>query len=660
MNDRQAQGDAVDLGDIVPEKVDIRDRDEAVARSLKGPAAVAATLIALLFSAFQLYTAYAGAFPDLIQRSIHMAFAIVLGFLMYSATSKSPRSCPSVLDILSMCLCLLVCLYAAFNYDRIMMNPGISNSWDLVLGIIATVLVLEVTRRILNWILPAIALLTILYAYFGPYLPDALAHRGFSVDYILETLYMSTSGLWGTVTGVSATVVAGFLIFGSILFYTGGGEIFVDLAKAIAGRSYGGPAKVSCISSALFGTISGSAVANVVVDGVFNIPLMKRLNYRAEFAAAVEATASTGGQLVPPVMGAGAFIMAELTSTPYLQIALAAVIPALLYYMGVASSVHFEARKSGLERIPKELIPPLGKTLPKSAPLFIPISLLIYLMTEGYDPTTSVFWATVISVGLYVITARSLQRLRERLRNLVSALEAGGKAMILVACLCACAQIVIGMFNLAGLGIKISEVVVGLSGGSKFLGLFFTMVVCIVLGMGLPTTAAYVLAASVAGPALIKLGLSPVAAHLFVFYFAIISAITPPVCAAVFAASAIAKSNWLPTGWLAVRMGMGGFIAPFLFAYCPPLLLMGSPLEIIWNSLVSALGVMAMAGAVMGYFGDRCKWYESLSLATGALFLLKPGLITDLIGLGAVFLIYIFQKRRHLSLRPVPRDQTNI
>jgi TRAP transporter 4TM/12TM fusion protein len=657
MNDRQAQGNAVDLSDIVPEKVEIRDRDEAVARSLKGPAAVAATLIALLFSAFQLYTAYAGAFPDLIQRSIHMAFAIVLGFLMYSATSKSPRSRPSVLDILSMTLGLFVCVYAAFNYDRIMMNPGISNSWDLVLGIIATVLVLEVTRRILNWILPAIALLTILYAYFGPYLPDALAHRGFSVDYILETLYMSTSGLWGTVTGVSATVVAGFLIFGSILFYTGGGEIFVDLAKAIAGRSYGGPAKVSCISSALFGTISGSAVANVVVDGVFNIPLMKRLNYRAEFAAAVEATASTGGQLVPPVMGAGAFIMAELTSTPYLQIALAAVIPALLYYMGVASSVHFEARKSGLERIPKELIPPLGKTLPKSAPLFIPISLLIYLMTEGYDPTTSVFWATVVSVGLYVITARSLVRLRERLRNLVSALEAGGKAMILVACLCACAQIVIGMFNLAGLGIKISEVVVGLSGGSKFLGLFFTMVVCIVLGMGLPTTAAYVLAASVAGPALIKLGLSPVAAHLFVFYFAIISAITPPVCAAVFAASAIAKSNWLPTGWLAVRMGMGGFIAPFLFAYCPPLLLMGSPLEIIWNSLVSALGVMAMAGAVMGYFGDRCKWYESLSLATGALFLLKPGLITDLIGLGAVFLIYIFQKRRHLSLRPVPRDQ---
>lgn len=648
MNEQPAQGDVGDLNNIAPEQVEIRDRDEAVARSLKGPVAIAATVIALLFSLFQLFTAYAGAFPDLIQRSIHMAFAIVLGFLMYSATSKSPRSRPSVLDLVSMILGLLVCVYAALNYDRIMMNPGISNRWDLALGIIATILVLEVTRRILNWILPAIGVLTILYAYFGPYFPDALAHRGFSIGYILETLYMSTSGLWGTVTGVSATVVAGFLIFGSILYYTGGGEIFVDLAKAIAGRSYGGPAKVSCISSALFGTISGSAVANVVVDGVFNIPLMKRLKYRPEFAAAVEAAASTGGQLVPPVMGAGAFIMAELTSTPYLKIALAATIPALLYYVGVASSVHFEARKSGLERIPKELIPSFGKTLPKSAPLFVPIALLIYLLVQGYDPTTSVFWATVASVGLYFITAGGVDRLKERIRNLVSALEAGGKAMILVACLCACAQIVIGMFNLTGLGIRISEAVIGLSAGSKFLGLFFTMIVCIVLGMGLPTTAAYVLAASVTGPALVKLGLAPLAAHLFVFYFAIISAITPPVCAAVFAAAAIAKSNWLPTGWLAVRMGMGGFMAPFLFSYCPPLLLVGSPLDIIWNSLVSALGVMAMAGAAMGYFGGRCKWYESPLLAIGALFLLKPGLITDLIGLGTVIAIYVFQKRRHL------------
>lgn len=503
------------------------------------------------------------------------------------------------------------------------------------------------TRRILGWILPAIAVITILYAYLGPHLPAAFAHRGFGTDYIIETLYMSTSGIWGTVTGVSATIIAGFLIFGAILFYTGGGEVFVDLAKAIAGRSYGGPAKVSCISSALFGTISGSAVANVVVDGIFNIPLMKKLGYKPEFAGAVEATASTGGQLMPPVMGAGAFIMAEFLGLPYVDVAIAAAIPALLYYLGLFSSVHFAARKLNLERLPKEVIPSLKNTLPKSACLFVPVTLLIYLMMSGHDPTTSVLWATGVSVALFLAQARSFAVLKERAWNIVLALETGGKSIVLIACLCACAQIVIGMVNLSGLGIKMSEMVLSLSMGMKSLALFFTMIVCLILGMGLPTTAAYVLAASVAGPALIKLGVIPMAAQLFVFYFAILSAITPPVCAATYAAVAIARSNFWKTGWLGLRMGLAGFMAPFLFVVCPSLLFVGSPPEILWNSLVSALGVMAMAGAVMGYFGDRNRWFESVLLAVGALLLLKPGLITDLIGLGMVSAIYILQKRRH-------------
>ena len=641
--------DVNDLLHIEPEKVDIKDPEEKVARSLKGKTAIAAGAIALFLALFQLYTAYAGAFPDLIQRSVHVGLAMVLGFMMYAARDRSPKDRISFPDLVLAILGAVVCLYATINYDRIVMNPGISNRVDLIFGIIATLLVLEMTRRILGWILPFIAILTVIYAYVGPYLPDAFAHRGFSTEYILETLYMSTSGIWGNVTGVSATIMAGFLIFGSLLFFTGGGETFVDLAKALAGRSYGGPAKVSCFSSAFFGTISGSAVANVVVDGVFNIPLMKKLRYRPEFAAAVEATASTGGQITPPVMGAGAFIMAEFISTPYLKIALAATIPALLYYLGVMSSVHFRARKDGLEKIPRELIPSVIKTLPKSAPLFVPVVLLIYLMMSGWDPTTSVFWATVASAGLYLTSVRSAAMLKERIFNLVKALEAGGKSIVLIAALCACAQIVIGMFNLTGLGIKISEMVIGLSMGIEFLALFFTMVVCVVLGMGLPTTAAYVLAASVAGPALIKLGVAPIAAHLFIFYFAIMSAITPPVCAAVYAAAAIAGSNWMSTGWMAVKMGLAGFIVPFLFVYCPALLFLGSPTETVWNTLVSAIGVMAMAGASMGYFGDRCRWYESILLAIGAFFLLKPGLITDLTGLAIVSVIYTYQKRRYTT-----------
>lgn len=650
MAEGRGRVDVDDLMQIEPEKVQVKDREQAEARSLKGPMASAASAISVAFAAFQLYTGVFGAFPDLIQRSIHVGFAMVLAFFLYSAVSRSPKNRFSAMDLLAMVLGLVVCTHAALNYDRIMMNPGVSSHWDLMLGLAATALVLEMTRRILSWILPAIALLTILYAYLGPYLPDAMAHRGFRVEYIIETLYMSTAGIWGTVTGVSATIMAGFLIFGSFLYYTGGGEIFVDLAKAIAGRSYGGPAKVSCISSALFGTISGSAVANVVVDGVFNIPLMKKLGYKPQFAAAVEATASTGGQLMPPVMGAGSFIMAEFLGVPYTKVALAAAIPALLYYLGVASSVHFAARKSNLERLPRDVIPPLRKTLPRGASLFVPVTLLIYLMMSGHDPTTSVLWATGASVALYLATAPSGSMVVRRAKNLVLALEAGGKSIVLVAALCACAQIVIGMVNLSGLGIRLTELVLGLSGGSGTLALFLTMIVCLILGMGLPTTAAYVLAASAAAPALIKLGVAPLAAHLFVFYFAIISAITPPVCAATFAAVAIARSKWLPTGWLAVRMGLAGFMAPFLFVNVPHLLLVGSPVEILWNSLVSALGVMAVAGVAMGYFGDRCRWYESVALAVGALCLLKPGLLTDLIGLGLVGSIYLFQKRRHAAL----------
>ena len=639
-----------DMLHIEPERVDIKDPDEKVARSLKGNAAIVTGAIAVLLALFQLYTAYAGAFPDLIQRSVHIGLAMVLGFMMYPAADRSPKDRLSIPDFMLAVLGIVVCVYAAVNYDRIVMNPGISNHVDLVFGVMATLLVLEMTRRILGWILPCIAVLTVIYAYVGPHLPDLFAHRGFSTEYILETLYMSTSGIWGNVTGVSATIMAGFLIFGSLLFYTGGGEAFVDLAKAIAGRSYGGPAKVSCISSALFGTISGSAVANVVVDGVFNIPLMKKLGYRPEFAGAVEATASTGGQIMPPVMGAGAFIMAEFISTPYLKIALAAAIPALLYYLGVTSSIHFAARKDNLTRIPRELIPSFKKTLPKSAPLVIPVTLLVYLMMSGWDPTTSVFWATVASAVLYLAGVRSAAMLRERTANLIKAMEAGGKSIVLIAALCACAQIVIGMFNLTGLGIKISELVIGLSMGIQFLALFFTMVVCVILGMGLPTTAAYVLAASVAGPALIKLGVAPIAAHLFIFYFAIISAITPPVCAAVFAAAAIARSNWLITGWLAVKIGLAGFIVPFLFVYRPALLFLSSPHEIAWNILGSVIGIMAMAGVAIGYFGDRSRWYESVLLTVGAFCLLKPGVVTDLIGFALVGAIYLYQKRRRAQV----------
>jgi len=629
------------------ETINLKDTGEAEPRPLKGIWFKFVSLIAILLSIFQLYTAWAGAFPNLIQRSIHLAFVLVLAFSLYPWSQKrSPKERFSFPDSVLVVLSLIACIFIVLNYDRIMLHPGESTKLEIALGILTTVLVLEATRRTLGIVLPILAILSLGYAYFGPYLPGVWAHRGFSTSYIFETLYLSSQGIWGMTTGVSATVVAAFLIFGAVLYSTGGGEIFVELAQWIAGRSHGGPAKVSCFSSAFFGTISGSAVANVVVDGVFNIPLMKRLGYKPEFAAAVEATASTGGQIMPPVMGAGAFIMAELIGIPYVKIALAAAIPAILYYIGVTACVHFEAQRAGLQKIPVELIPSIRKILPRSAPLFIPVVLLIFLMVKGYNPTLAVFWSIVSAIILYLIGGRSWRQFIEKFKNIINSLESGGRSIVLVASLCTCAQIIIGMFNLTGLGIKMSEIIIGLSAGSLFLALFFSMIICLILGMGVPTTAAYMIAASVAGPALSSLGIPQLAAHLFIFYFAIISAITPPVCAATYVAAAIARSNWLKTGYIAVKMGLAGFIAPFMFVYGPGILLIGSPLTIIERSLSASIGVIALAAGAMGFLVRKANWFERLLLILAAFLLIKPGYLTDILGFFTIVGIFLLQKHK--------------
>ena len=485
-----------------------------------------------------------------------------------------------------------------------------------------------------------------LYAYLGPYLPGTWRHRGFSARYILETLYLSADGIWGLILGLSATVVAAFLIFGAFLTTTGGGEVFVGFAQWLAGRSHGGPAKVSCVSSALFGTVSGSAVANVVVDGVFNIPLMKKLRYPPAFAAAVEAVASAGGQLVPPVMGAGAFIMAELIGVPYVRVAAAAFIPALLFYLGIGAAIHFQARRLELSPLPAEMIPRIGRILPSSAPFVVPVIIVVVMIVRGYTPDLAVFWAVASSVVVYVAGARSVGELRSRGRALLAALAVGGRTIPMVATLCASAQIIIAMFNLSGLGVKISALVLGLSGGNLFVALVMTMVVCLIMGMGVPTTAAYVLAASVTGPALVKLGFEPLAAHMFIFYFAIISAITLPVAPAVFVAAAIARTSILRTGILALRIGFACFIVPYMFIYGPGVLLIGSLTDIVATSLSASIGVLAVAAGLMRYFRAENTWWESALLIVGGFLLVKPGLVTDGVGLAAVVLVWMHQGRR--------------
>jgi TRAP transporter 4TM/12TM fusion protein len=629
---------------------DVRS-DEPDTRPLRGRLAAAAAALAVAFALFHVGTAapFGGAFPDLIQRSLHLAFAFALAFVLYPARpGRSPGHRPSGVDVLLAAGALTALGYVIVHYDWIMENPGESTPAARLLGTVLTLVTLEAARRTIGLVFTALAALAIAYAWWGAFIPGVWGHRGFGWVTIQESLYLSTQGILGPVTGISATLVAVFLVFGAVLYHTGGGETFVDLAKLLAGRSWGGPAKVSVFSSAFFGTISGSAVANVVVDGIFNIPLMKRMKYRPEFAAAVEATASSGGQIMPPVMGAGAFIMAELLQIPYVQVAVAAAVPAVLYYLGCGAAIHFEARRLGLARVPPELMPRAREVFAwrRSAALFVPVVLLTWFLLQGYTAQTSTFWSIVASLALFVASATSWADARERTLGLWRAFEAGGRAIVQVATLIAAAGIIVGMINLTGVGVKLSEFIIAASGQSLLAALFFAMLVCLILGMGLPTTAAYVLAASVVAPALIKLGALPLAAHLFVFYFAIISAITPPVCAAVYVAAAIARADWVRTGLVATRLGLAGFIAPYMFVYAPALLLQGPPLEIAWAALSACVGVVSLAAGAMGFLRRPAGPLERGALVVAALLLIKPGIYTDLAGFALLGAVLLWQARR--------------
>ena len=476
----------------------------------------------------------------------------------------------------SLILLTIGCLgYLFVNYEYVITRYALVHplsSWDLILGILLTLLLIEASRRAIGPALPITAGFFLAYAYVGPYLPGLLRHSGFSTEMIVDQLYLTTEGIFGMPLGVSATYVILFIIFGTFLEKTGTGQLFMDFASSITGWTRGGPGKISCISSALFGTISGSAVANVMVDGWLSIPLMKRTGFKPPFACAVEATASTGGQIMPPVMGAAAFVMSEFTGIPYITICLYAMIPALLYYLSLFASIHFEAGRTGIKGIPKEELPRLRVVMARRGHMFIPLGIIVYMMIQGYTPMYACIFSTVAVVVLSFIRPET----RMNFKTFLKALEESAKNTLGVAAACACAGIVIGVINLTGVGLKFTSFVLFIAGDSLIPALVLTMMAGIVLGMGMPTTPAYIVQAALLIPALIKLGVMNVAAHMFVFYFSTISAITPPVAMAVYAAAGIGGAKLWPTGLWAMRIAATGFIVPFMFVYGPSLLFIGS------------------------------------------------------------------------------------
>ncbi|MEK3994554.1 TRAP transporter permease [Psychrobacillus sp. FSL K6-2365] len=597
----------------------------------------------LAFSLFQLYTAIEGQFTAYIQRSIHLGFALSLIFLMFPAMKKSirKRKIP-IYDYLLSILSIGVGLYWPIQYQELVFRVGTMSDLDFIVGALAILLTLEAARRTVGLPITIIATVFLVYAFFGPYFPGFLAHRGQDLSSLVHLMFFTTDGILGTPISVSATFIFVFLLFGSFLVKTGVGQYFNDLAVTLAGRLTGGPAKVAIFSSALQGTISGSSVANVVTSGSYTIPMMKKLGYRKEFAGGVEAAASTGGQLMPPIMGAAAFLMVEfIGGITYWEIAKAAAIPAVLYFAGIWIMTHFEAKRVGLKGMSKEEMPDRKEVL-KKLYLLIPIITIIVLMFIGVPTMQAALWGIVAAVVFSAIDKET----RMNFKDIIDALVDGARTALAVAAATAAAGIIVGVVVKTGLGLSLANGLISASGGNILLTLFFTMLASIVLGMGSPTTANYVITSTIAAPAIITLLMLDMpagatvplvvalSAHLFVFYFGIIADITPPVALAAFAAAGVSGGDPIKTGVVAAKLAIAAFIIPYMVIFSPALLMIDTTfLEVIWVVFTAITGMIAIGAGMIGYWYRKVTWIERIFAVGTGLLLIYPESFSDIAGL---------------------------
>ncbi len=612
-----------------------------------------AKIIAVFFSLFQLYTGSLGVFEAQIQRPTHLMFALALVFLLYPFKPRKGITTPHPVDLALAGLSVSVALYSIINYEIIVESAGLYSRPDFAMAVFGIALTLEATRRIVGLPIVIIASLFMAYAYLGAYFPGFLAHRGFEIKRIATQMWFTTEGIMGLPLGVSANFIFLFILFGAFLTSTGIMDFFMDISYAVAGWASGGPAKIGVISSALEGTVSGSSVANTVGSGSFTIPMMKRLGYKPEFAGAVEAAASTGGQIMPPVMGAAAFLMAEFMNVPYVEVAKAAVIPALLYFVGVFVVVHFEAKKCGLKGISRDQLPKIGRVLKERFYLVLPLVGIIYFLVEGSTPMR----AALSGLVLCVIVGMLRKETRLNLKKLLDTLESGARSALGVALACATAGIIVGVVTLTGLGLKMGDGLLALAGGLMLPTLIFTMVTSLILGMGAPTTANYVITSTVAAPALIKLGTPLMAAHMFVFYFGIVADITPPVCLAAMAGAAIAKADPMKTGVQATKLAIAAFIVPYIFVFSPGLLMINTTfLGVVQMLITSVTGMIGVGVAVEGWYWTRMTWWERIIALVAGLMLIDPGTVTDVAGIFLMGLLTFWQYRQSRANRSLPEN----
>ena len=627
------------------------DASELTVRSLHGPLRALVQAVAAAMAIYHILVL--GRFFDIVTEpqklyGMHLTFVVVLAFLLIPGRRGSAR--PTAVDWLLILTSLIVVTYMFVTFEELTGRAGVfPTRSDVIIGSLLVIVTIEASRRATGWSLPILCALFAFYPFIGPYLPGLLEHKGFSFNTVISFLF-SDNGIYGIPIQVSARDVYLFILFGAFIEASNIGKFIVNLGLSVAGGRRGGPAKVSIITSALFGTASGSSAANVMVDGVINIPLMKATGFRSSVAGGIEAMNSTGGQIVPPVMGAAAFLMADILGVPYAKVAVAAVGPALLYYVAGYWMIDLYAASRNLHGLPRKDLPRLGEIMFRHGYLLIPLVVLLYaIMGRGESP----FRAALYALALTVVVSMFRPDTRLNLRKIISAMEEGGKRTIEIGVSCAAAGIIVGVLALTGLGGKFSEVIINLTGGNLMLALIGTMVAAIILGTGLPTTAAYAIGASVLAPALIKLGAPPLAAHMFLFYFSVISAVTPPVAFASFAAASIAKAPMWDTSIESMRFGIAGYIVPFMVVYGTSLLVGQAPWpETLLALGTGSLGTLALAAAVIGYLVRPATWPERGVLLAASLLLIRPGVITDLTGLGLLVAVFALQRARP-ALRPV-------
>lgn len=606
-------------------------------------------LLALIVGSFVFFTAADGPFESLIQRAIFLALVICLGFVLYPlGKGKSWRPVGLAVDIVLMAASVAACLYTVLNYDRIMTELPWATPYDMALTVGLVVGVLELARRTVGLIFPVLVLLGLAYARFGAYMPEPLRHRGFDNYYITETIFLGDLGIWGMLTGVAATVIAAFVLFGALLLHTGGGQAFIDLAMRLGGRQVGGAAKIATIASGLFGMVSGSSVANVATTGNFTIPMMIRLGYPRPFAAAVEAVASTGGQIAPPIMGAAAFVMAEIVGVPYTDIITAALLPAILFYVAVFVTVHFVALRRGLALVPADELPAWSDILAprRMGPVVAALSGLGIGFWLGRSVATSAFYGIMGLLAAFVLTRAGQTPVREMFGKVLDGIEDAGRGLVIIGVLLAGAQILVAMVNLTGAGVALSSAIVSLGGDSAFMIALMVSIVCLIMGMGLPTTAAYVLVAAVLAPALIEVGIPVLTAHLFVFYFATISVITPPVCVAVFVGAGIAQTNWMPAAFEAVRLAAITYLLPFLLLLFPGMVLQGGALSILDAALAGLVLVFAIPALLTRIRITQSRVLDAFMLATVIVLAIWPHPVTPALSAAVLFICWRIAKHQ--------------